>query len=73
MPGRLVSPYFVADGGAMLHGTGSPRALLGRTEGAVSAGGGARINVTPPLSIAPEFRIGWEPHLRVGVLVTWRP
>ena len=73
MPARLVSPYFVADAGAMLHSDQFPRGPYWSREGAVSAGGGARINVSPGLSIAPEFRIGWEPHIRIGVLVTWRP
>jgi len=73
LPRRVVSPYFVADGGAMLHGTKFSGGPYWVHEGAVSAGAGARIDVTPHLSIAPEFRIGWEPHLRVGVRVTWRP
>ena len=73
MPGRLVSPYFVADGGAMLHGDRFPRGPYWSSEGAVSAGGGLRINVSPRVSIAPEVRLGWEPHMRIGALVTWRP
>ena len=73
LPRRLVSPYFVADGGAMLHGGRFSSGSYWAREGAVSAGAGARIDVTPRLSVAPEFRIGWEPHLRVGVRVTWRP
>ena len=73
LPRRLVSPYFVADGGAMLHGTKFSGGPYWVHEGAVSAGAGARIDVSPQLSIAPEFRIGWEPHLRIGVRVTWRP
>ena len=24
-------------------------------------------------SISPEVRIGWEAHMRIGALVTWRP
>ena len=73
MPGRLVSPYFVADAGAMLHGDQFPRGPYWSSEGAVSAGGGVRINVTPHISISPEFRIGWEPHARLGAVLTWRP
>ena len=73
MPGRLVSPYFVADAGAMLHGDRFLSGPYWSSEGAVSGGGGVRINVSPRVSIAPEFRIGWEPHMRIGALVTWRP
>ena len=73
MPDRLVSPYFVADGGAMLHGDRFYSGPYWSSEGALSAGGGVRINVSPRVSIAPELRIGWEPHVRIGALVTWRP
>ena len=73
MPGRLVSPYFVADAGAMLHGDQFPRGPYWSSEGAVSAGGGLRINLSPRVSIAPELRLGWESHMRIGALVTWRP
>jgi hypothetical protein len=73
MPSRIVSPYFVADGGVMLH-----RETFVRTgdfwakEGAVSFGAGARIAVSPRFFFAPEFRLGWEPHFRVGAVVGWR-
>ena len=73
MPDRFVSPYFVADGGAMLHGDRFFSGPYWSSEGALSAGGGVRIDVTPRLSIAPELRIGWEPHIRIGARVTWRP
>jgi len=73
MPDRLVSPYFVANGGAILHDDRFFSGPYWSSEGAVSAGGGVRIDVTPRLSIAPELRIGWEPHIRIGARVTWRP
>jgi hypothetical protein len=73
MPHRLLSPYFVADAGAMLQGDRFANGPYWSKEGAVSAGGGVRINVTPHVSIAPEVRIGWEPHVRFGAVVTWRP
>jgi hypothetical protein len=73
MPNRLVSPFVVADGGAMFHGDQFVTGSFWATEGAVSGGGGVRINVSPRVSIAPEFRIGWEPHFRVGTTVIWRP
>jgi hypothetical protein len=73
MPDRLVSPFVVADGGAMFHGDRFVTGAFWAREGAVSGGGGVRINLTPRVSISPEFRIGWEPHLRVGATVSWRP
>jgi hypothetical protein len=73
MPDRQLSPFVVADGGAMFHGDRFVTGSFWTKEGAVSGGGGVRINVSPHVSIAPEFRIGWEPHLRFGATVTWRP
>jgi hypothetical protein len=73
MPDRLVSPFVVADGGAMFHGDRYASGSFWGSEGAVSGGGGVRFNISPRVSIAPEFRIGWEPHLRFGATVIWRP
>jgi hypothetical protein len=70
---RAVSPYFVADGGLMLHRATFPREeAFWVQEGAVSFGGGARIAISPRLFVAPEMRIGWEPHIRFTALVGWR-
>jgi len=73
MPHRRLSPYLVADAGAMLQGDRFASGPYWSKEGAVSGGGGLRINVTPHVSVAPEVRIGWEPHVRFGAMVTWRP
>ena len=73
MPNDPVSPYVVADGGAMLHADRFVSGSYWSQEGAVSGGGGVRFNVTPRLSIAPEFRVGWETHIGIGAVVTWRP
>ena len=73
MPNRLVSPFVVADGGAMFHGDRFVTGSFWAKDGAVSGGGGVRINVSPRVSIAPEFRIGWESHFRIGTMVIWRP
>ena len=73
LPSRSVSPYFVADGGLMLHRDSFAfSSAYWSNEGAVSFGGGARVDVTPRMFIAPEVRIGWEPHVRVSVNVGWR-
>jgi hypothetical protein len=74
MPDRKLSPYFVADGGIMLHRD----EIVYRTgpywarEGAVSFGGGIRVDLSPRMFVAPEIRIGWEPHIRVTAVVGWR-
>jgi hypothetical protein len=73
MPARVVSPYFVADGGLMVSRLTFVRAAdFWFREGAVSFGGGARINLTPRVFVAPEVRIGWEPHIRFTAIVGWR-
>ena len=73
MPDRLVAPFVVVDGGAMVHGDRFVTGSFWAKEGAVSGGGGVRFNVSPRVSIAPEFRIGWETHFRIGTMVIWRP
>jgi len=73
MPARAVSPYFVADGGLMVSRLTFVRAAdFWYREGAVSFGGGARINLTPRMFVAPEVRIGWEPHIRFTATLGWR-
>ncbi len=71
-PDARISPYLVTDGGLMLH-----RELVGTgpywsKEGAASVGGGLRVNLTRTIYVAPEVRIGWEPHIRVGGIFGWR-
>ena len=72
-PDAAASLYFVADGGVMFHRAALPRGPLWVREGAVSFGGGVRINVTDNVYVAPEVRIGWELHARATVTVGWRP
>jgi hypothetical protein len=73
MPARAASPYFIADGGLMVGRV----AFVGASdfwfrEGAASFGGGARINLSRRMFLAPELRIGWEPHIRITMSVGWR-
>jgi hypothetical protein len=73
MPARAASPYFVADGGLMVSRLTFVRASdFWFREGAVSFGGGVRINLTPRVFVAPEVRLGWEPHIRFTATVGWR-
>ena len=72
-PGRQattrVVPFLMAGGGAMRHEDRFGVETFASWEGAVTGGGGVRIHVGRRWYIAPEFRIGWEPHYRVGVAV----
>jgi hypothetical protein len=77
---RSVVPYVVAAGGYLRQKT-----LVGRgpgtpglqpftsSEGTVSAGLGARVALGSRVFVAPEFRFGWEPETRIGVIVGIRP
>jgi hypothetical protein len=77
---RPVVPYAVAGGGYLRQ-----RTLVGRGpltpglqpfvsgEGTVSAGFGARVALGSRVFVAPEFRLGWEPETRIGVIVGIRP
>jgi hypothetical protein len=65
-----VAPFVTAGGGSMTHSdTFYGGQSYSSTEGAFIAGGGVRINASPRVYIAPEFTIGWEPHIRASVTV----
>ena len=64
---RRVTPYLVVGGGLMRHR--SEFIDFVAYEGAVTGGIGARIAVTDRWYIAPEARLGWEPHARLSVNV----
>ena len=65
---RLV-PFLVAGGGVMRHENRFVNETFASWEGAVTGGGGARIQIGRRWYIAPEFRVGWEPHYRIGVSI----
>jgi hypothetical protein len=65
---RLV-PFLVAGGGVMRHEDRFVSGTFASWEGAVTGGGGARIQVGRRWYVAPEFRVGWEPHYRIGVSI----
>jgi hypothetical protein len=71
-PGARASAFLVADGGLMLHHAGFFTGPEWVKEGAVSGGGGVRVNLNRRLYLAPEVRIGWEPHIRTTLIVGWR-
>lgn len=69
---RRVVPYIAVGGGYLsqttLVGTGPYRSA----EGTFSAGIGARIALGQRFFVAPEFRMGWEPEMRIGVMIGFR-
>ena len=71
--GGAVQPYALVGAGFFRHTDGFGQVTFSSVEGAVTGGGGVRLAITPRLTIAPELRLGWEPHLRVGVTVGYRP
>ena len=64
-----VAPFVTAGGGWMIHSDDYAGMSYSSTEGAFILGGGVRINATSHVFIAPEFTIGWEPHMRYSVTV----
>ncbi|HJU43169.1 MAG TPA: hypothetical protein VJ691_10160 [Vicinamibacterales bacterium] len=69
-PGRAVQPFFVVGGGLFqTHEEFFDDAFTSR-EGAFTAGGGMRLRITERMSVGVDSRIGWEPHLRIGAIVS---
>ena len=77
---RAVVPYLVAGGGLIRQtatvGSGPGSTALqsySSSEGTFSGGGGARIALGSSAFIAPEFRLGFEPTMRIAVMIGFRP
>lgn len=69
-PERSVQPFFVIGGGMFqTHEEFFDDAFTSR-EGAFTAGGGVRGRITDRVSVGIDARIGWEPHIRIGGLVS---
>ena len=64
-----VAPFVTLGGGMMTHSSKFGAESFSSTEGAFIVGGGARFNASPRVFIAPEYTMGWEPHMRVSVTV----
>lgn len=64
-----VAPFVTAGGGMMTHFSRFGTESYNSTEGAFIFGGGVRFNASPRVFVAPEFTMGWEPHMRVSVSV----
>jgi hypothetical protein len=69
---RKAVPYMVAGVGAMRHSNQFGDRKFTHTEPAFTLGFGLRIAAGDRWFFAPEARIGWEAHSRLGVTVGWR-
>ena len=66
---QSVTPFLLAGGGMFQTRETFSRGDYTSTEGAFTAGGGARVRATDRVTFGIESRIGWEPHLRVNGFV----
>ncbi len=66
---RRVVPYITVGGGYLRQTTQIPRGPYTSAEGTLSGGLGARIALGQRFFVAPEFRMGYEPEVRIGVTI----
>jgi hypothetical protein len=71
-PTRAFTPYIVAGAGLLSQTTLVGTGPYTSKDGTFSGGAGARIALGKRFFIAPEFRMGFEPEVRVGVAIGWR-
>jgi hypothetical protein len=60
--------YLLAGAGLFRHSERVGTGIFASTEGSFAAGAGVRIPLRAGWYLAPEFRTGWEPHIRAQVL-----
>ena len=65
----VITPFFVVGGGMFQTRQSFATEDLTHTEGAFTAGGGARVAVSDRVTVGVDARIGWEAHLRVNGVV----
>lgn len=69
-PERRAIPYVIVNGGQLRHwGEYLPPGMSSGTGPYISFGGGVRIRISDRIFVAPEYRIGFEPHSRFTVSV----
>jgi hypothetical protein len=66
---RLVTPFIVVGGGLFQTHENFPVGKYTSTEGAFTAGGGARALLGDRITAGIEARLGWETHIRVNGFV----
>ena len=69
---RPVTPYIVGGGGLLNQRTQVGTGPYTSKDATFSGGVGARIALGRRAFIAPEFRMGFEPEVRMGVAIGWR-
>jgi hypothetical protein len=72
-PTRRIVPFAVISGGYLRQVTRIGARRFASDEGTVSGGVGVRIGLGQRVFIAPEIRVGYEPELRFGVTLGFRP
>lgn len=65
-PGKPVRPYIIGGAGLLHHSEKFGPTPFTDNEWTANFGVGVRVPVTPRVFVAPEFRIGWEPTLRIA-------
>jgi hypothetical protein len=66
---QAVTPFVVVGGGLFRTRALFPHEVFTSTEGAFTAGGGARILAGKHVMVGAEARIGWELHIRLNGMV----
>ena len=68
-----MNPYVVAGGCMMRFSNRFGNQPFSTVEAAWTAGGGARVWISDRIHAMGEYRVGWEPHIRIlgGVGVLW--
>lgn len=69
---RSVSPFFVVGGGWYQYRDTLPTGAFTASDPAFTAGGGIRAWMNDRICVAGDVRVGWELHLRTGVVVGFR-
>jgi hypothetical protein len=65
----LVVPYVLGGVGFFRHFDRFGPTSFASSEGAFTAGGGARVWVTPRVYVGADARVGWELHTRLAGMV----
>jgi hypothetical protein len=65
-------PYVLVGAGLFRHSERFGRERYTSQEPGATAGVGVRFRLTPYLWLAPELRLGWEPHIRIGATVVYQ-
>jgi hypothetical protein len=72
-PRRIVQPFIVVGGGMFQTRETFFGIAVTSSEAAFTVGGGVRGHVTDRVSVGLDARIGWEPHIRIGGVVSIQP